>query len=147
MGKVFKDKPMSEITLRRFERPTNDDLDSLVRKFCISLGLLQPGDSRDVIVDIFKLLLEGKKQNKTLTSKEIEVGVKAVRDKGTAGSNIRRQLHRLEIIGIVEKFEGGYRLREFMNLGDVLDSHVLKFLIEPTLERIREYADQIDKKV
>ena len=66
MGKVFKDKPISEITLRRFERPFNEDKVSLIRKFCISLGLLQTGDSRDVIVDILKLFLESSKNRKTL---------------------------------------------------------------------------------
>ena len=66
MGKVFQDKPITEITLRKFERPLDEDTDELIRKFCISLGLLQPGDSRDVIVDIFRLLLFQRKERKII---------------------------------------------------------------------------------
>lgn len=146
MGKVFKDKPISEITLRRFERPFNEDRDSLVRKFCISLGLLQPGDSRDVIVDILKLLLEARKNRQVLSSKDVETRIKSTRSEGTAGSNIRRQILRLERLGFAEKFDGGYRLREFMSLLEILEGHVKKFVIDPTIERINEYAKEIDKK-
>lgn len=143
MGKVFKDKPMSEVTLRRFERPLNEDVDSLARKFCISLGLLQPGDSRDIVVDVFKLFLKSKKTRKILTSKEVEERLK---DKeGGAGSNIRRQILRLDNIGLIEKHQGGYRIREFMDLSDILD-YIKKYSIEPTLQRINEYAKEIDKK-
>lgn len=145
MGKVFKDKPITEIILRRFERPFKEDKELLIRKFCISLGLLQPGDSRDVIVDIFKLLLDGKKEHKLFSSQEIEDKIKSKRTAGSAGSNVRRQLLRLDRIGLIEKNGSGYRFREFMNLEEVLDAHILKFLIEPTFNRIKEYAKEIDK--
>ena len=49
---VSRDIPLSEITLRRYERPYNMSRRELVRKLCLSVGLLQPGDSRDVVVDI-----------------------------------------------------------------------------------------------
>ena len=146
MGKVFKDKPIAEIVLRKFERPFNEDTRSLVRKFCISFGLLQPGDSRDVIVDIFMFLLEGRKERRVFSSKEIEERMKSKRKDGTAGSNIRRQLLRLEKMGFAEKNSNGYRFREFMALEEVLSSHILKFMIEPAFERIKEYAHEIDKK-
>lgn len=146
MGKVFKDKPISEITLRRFERPLNEDKDSLVRKFCISLGLLQPGDSRDVVVDILKLLLDARKEQEIFSSKDIESRIQASRKEGSAGSNIRRQILRLERIGLVEKFEGGYRIREFMDLSDLIDSYIKRFTINPIMERIQEYAKELDKK-
>jgi DNA-binding transcriptional ArsR family regulator len=146
VGKVFKDKPIAEIILRKFEHPFNEDSDSLIRKFCISIGLLQPGDSRDVVADIFKLLLEGKKHRKVFSSKEIEEKIRSHRYSGVASSNVRRQLLRMEKLGLVEKNNGGYRFKEFMSLNEILNSQILKFLIEPTFERIREYADEIDKK-
>jgi hypothetical protein len=43
--KISKDTPLGEITLRRYESPTNESGRRLVRKLCLSLGLLQPGDS------------------------------------------------------------------------------------------------------
>ena len=144
MGKVFKDKPINEITLRKFERPVGEDNKELVRKFCISLGLLQPGDSRDVIVDILEILIDAKRNKKILTSKEVEEKVKKNRSEGIASSNIRRQLLRLERINIVEKRNGGYRIKEFQNLVEILNE-IKRFLIEPTFERIKEYAQEIDK--
>jgi predicted transcriptional regulator len=146
MGKVFQDKPITEITLRKFERPFNEDKNNLIRKFIISLGLLQPGDSRDVIVDIFKLFLESKKTKLVLTSKEIEEKVKNVRSEGTTSSNVRRQILRLEHIGLVEKNQGGYRIKEFSDISYILEEHVRQFLVEPTLKRISEYAKEIDSK-
>ena len=42
--------PLAEITLRKYESPYELGRRELVKKICLSLGLLQPGDSRDVIV-------------------------------------------------------------------------------------------------
>ena len=58
----MKDIPLSEITLRKYEKPYNIDKRQLVKKICLSLGLLQPGDGRDVIVDILLVLLEEKEK-------------------------------------------------------------------------------------
>jgi hypothetical protein len=40
----------------------------LVRKFCLSTGLLQPGDSRDVMVDILYVLLKARQRKEELHS-------------------------------------------------------------------------------
>ncbi|MCD6547492.1 MAG: hypothetical protein J7K22_02985 [Nanoarchaeota archaeon] len=144
MGKVFSDKPIAEITLRKFERPFNENKDELIRKFCISLGLLQPGDSRDVIVDILKVLLDARKEKKMLSSKEIEQRIKSMRERGVASSNIRRQLLRLQRINLVERVKDMYRIKEFLQISELLDD-IYKFLIQPTFERIKEYAKEIDK--
>ena len=61
MGTISRDTPLAEITLRRYEKPTTEGRD-LVRKLCLSVGLLQPGDSRDVIVDVKK----NKSRNKAI---------------------------------------------------------------------------------
>ena len=57
-GNVAKSVPIAEITLRKYEKPYNMPKRELVKKICLSLGLLQPGDSRDVIVDVLHALLE-----------------------------------------------------------------------------------------
>jgi len=54
----MKDIPLSEITLRKYEKPAGLEKRELVRKICLSLGLLQLGDSRDIIVDILMVLIE-----------------------------------------------------------------------------------------
>jgi len=67
----MKDIPLSEITLRKYEKPSGLEKRELVRKICLSLGLLQLGDSRDVIVDIFMVLIDANKNREKLTSNEI----------------------------------------------------------------------------
>lgn len=143
MGRVFRDAPMSEITLRKFERPSSKNKKELIRKFCISIGLLQPGDSRDVIVDIFEVLLDAKNKKVLLSSKEIEKEVKITRKEGVTPSNVRRQLVRLKRMNIIETIKNKYRLKEFNTLEDILHE-IKKFSLEPTFQRINEYAKTID---
>src|SRR3989344_3775444 len=100
MSKIIsKDTPLAEITLRKYEQPYNLSKRELIKKLCLSIGLLQPGDSRDIIVDILLTLIEEKR---LLSSEEIQTKVIELRKKenlqlkGVAGSNIRRQLKRLD---------------------------------------------------
>jgi len=60
--KMVKDAPLSEITLRKYEKPYQLDKRELIKKICLSLGLLQPGDSRDVIVDILMIIEQSSKE-------------------------------------------------------------------------------------
>ena len=68
---ISKDTPLSEITLRRYEKPSSYTKRELNRKLCLSIGLLQPGDSRDIIVDIFQVLMNNKKEKILMNSEEI----------------------------------------------------------------------------
>ena len=61
---ISREIPLSEITLRRYEKPSRLSERELVRKLCLSIGLLQPGDSRDIIVDILHVLIKAKRQKK-----------------------------------------------------------------------------------
>ena len=67
--KASRDIPLQELTLRKYEQPHGLEERELVRKFLLSLGLLQPGESRDIIVDIFYLFLKARKQNLSLDPK------------------------------------------------------------------------------
>ena len=60
---MVKDIPLSEITLRRYEKPYDSSERDLIRKVCLSLGLLQPGDSRDIVVDVL-MTLESARKNR-----------------------------------------------------------------------------------
>ncbi len=65
--KVAKDSALAEITLRRYEKPNADwDNREAVKKLCLSVGLLQPGDSRDVIVDVLAVLMEARSGSEIL---------------------------------------------------------------------------------
>lgn len=141
--KALKDLPLQEITLRKYEEPSGLDKRELVKKFCLSLGLLQPGDSRDIIVDVFLELLKARKQKKLLNINEILILLKE--KQGASSSNLRRQLRRLKALKLVEKVPEGYRISEFENIEPVLDNYIIQFLVSPSLERIRNYVREIDK--
>jgi len=148
---ISKDIPLAEITLRRYEKPTNLAGRELVRKLCLSLGLLQPGDSRDVIVDILNVLIKARKEQKNLTSDEICALVieerKALKLQmlGIASSNIRRQLKRLKDLLLIEKRLNAYRITEHSSLNEIFEERIEKFLLPSINSRIKEYLKRIDE--
>ena len=118
MSKVSKDLPLGEITLRRYEKPNLNDRE-LVRKLCLSIGLLQPGDSRDVVVDVLYTLLKHKKEMSSEAVREKVISFRQERNLpvlGVASSNIRRQLKRLRDSFLVEKVTNNYRIMENLSL-------------------------------
>jgi DNA-binding transcriptional ArsR family regulator len=135
--KRSKELPLSEITLRKFEKPYGSR-DELLRKFCISLGLLQPADSRDSIINILSALLEAGKRKEYLTSEQMAGSVTVSKP------NLRRHLRKLAELGIVEKRENRYRIREFLPLREILVGYTRPFLVDTAFSRILEYADSID---
>jgi len=143
--KVSKDLPLSEITLRRYEKPYSLEGRDLIKKVCLSIGLLQPGDSRDVIVDVLSVLLEASKNKTELDSETIEKRVIEIRKKnnlelkGVASSNIRRQLKRLRDLFFVEKIKNNYRISEFEDLYNIYSEKIEKFFLENIKERVGEY--------
>lgn len=141
--KVFKDTPVSDINIRKFEKPENLSFEVLMRKFCISVGLLQPGDGRDSVIDLMGLFFKAAKLKRYLTIEEVYEFMLKLKKLGTAQSNVRRNLLRIKDLGFVEKTGNGYRIREWMSFLDLV-SEFAKFKIEPTLERIRDYAKAID---
>jgi predicted transcriptional regulator len=147
----MKDIPLSEITLRKYEKPVGLEKRELVRKICLSFGLLQLGDSRDVIVDILLVLIEAQKNNEKISSGEIRNRAEALREKysletkGLAESNIRRQLKRLRDAMLIEKSNNEYSLSENRNLSEIFENSIEKFIIPQTIERIKEYLSELDK--
>jgi hypothetical protein len=150
--KISKDTPISEITLRRYEKPYDLDKRELVRKLCLSSGLLQPGDSRDIIVDILFVLLKAKTDNKLLSSEEVKDLVIELRKQnklplvGVASSNIRRQIKRLRDIFLVEKVRNNYRITEFDNVSIIFNEKIEQYLLSSMLDRVREYCKKVDEE-
>jgi len=151
MGTIHKDVPLSECTLRRYEKPINTDRD-LVRRLCLTLGILQPGDSRDVIVDVLHVLLTARSQKKMMDTDLIRDLVIANRAdyelemNGIAHSNIRRQLRRLKELYLIECINNEYRISEFMSCEEVLNEKIMPFLIKPILQRVKEYLKAVDQQ-
>ncbi len=147
---MVKEIPLSEITLRRYEKPYDMSQRELIKKVCLSLGLLQPGDSRDIIIDIFLVLDDSRKNKQWLSSFAIRDKVEELRKanslevKGLAESNIRRQLKRLRDAMLVDKQENQYRISEFAPISELFTNKIEKFLIPQTIERIKEYLSRLD---
>ena len=148
---MVKDIPINEIILRKYERPYNLEKRDLVKKICLSLGLLQSGDSRDVVVDILHVLLDESKSKNKIDSITIKEKVEKLRKKhnleirGLAESNIRRQLKRLRDLMIIEKQNNLYYLSEFESLEKIFEDKIEKFIVQPNIERIKEYLREVDK--
>ena len=147
----MKDLPLAEITLRKYEKPLNLEKRELVRKICLSLGLLQLGDSRDIIVDVLMVLIDANKTKEKLTSDEINAKVGEMRkkyslpDKGLAESNIRRQLKRLKDYMLIDRTENKYYLSEHSALKEIFTNSIEKFVIPQIIERIKEYLNELEK--
>lgn len=147
---MVKDVPLGEITLRKYEKPYDSNKRELVRKICLSLGLLQPGDSRDVIVDVLLVLENARKMRKELTSFDIQDLVRknrkenSLEERGIAESNIRRQLKRLRDMMLIDKLQNKYRISEFEPLSELFDKKIQRFLIPQTIERIQEYLSKLN---
>ena len=142
MKRVFKDTPLDSITLRRFEAPYDNNLNDTCRKFLISIGLLQIGDSRDIINELFyQFILANKDKIYLPIDKIIKVFEKW---QGGTSSNIRRHLRRLKELNIIEKTPNGYRIIEFKPLNEIFKENIVDQLISPTIKRINDYAQKID---
>ena len=149
--KMGKDIPLAEITLRKYEKPYQTEKREIVKKICLSLGLLQPGDNRDIIVDILGVLISARKDKKELSLDEIKGKVTderkkaSLETKGMADSNIRRQLKRLRDIMLIEKNNNNYRINEFESLSNIFEEKIEKFFIPSIISRIKEYLAEIEK--
>lgn len=151
MGKISRDTPLAEITLRRYEKPTMGDRE-LVRKFCLSVGLLQPGDSRDVVVDVLHVLLKSKQQREELHSEEVKNKVMSLRKGlnlpmlGIASSNIRRQLKRLKDLHLIETNANLYRITEWNNVSEIFEEKVENFILKSVMSRVKDYVQKLDEE-
>lgn len=132
----LSNKPFDEIVLRLYSSPSNFKGRDLIKKACLSCGLLNPGDSRDVIVDVFTVLAFAKKNKEWLSSVVIGDRVAEMRLsenlplEGTAGSNIRRILKILRDYGFVLKEKARYQVNGNLEeaFQNVLDKRVNKII-------------------
>jgi len=145
---ISVDTALAEVTLRKYENPSNLEKRELARKLCLSLGLLQPGDSRDIIVDVLQVVLEA---GKDVTSKQVEDLTKENRKKyklplfGVASSNIRRQLLRLRDMFLVEKVKNNYRIRENSSLTHIFQENIESYYLQSIISRVKEYVKEADR--
>jgi hypothetical protein len=142
------ESPIAEITLRKYEKPAdNSDRRELIKKLCLSIGLLQPGDSRDVIIDIMHTIIDA--QN-SLASRDIMKRVTKQRQAydmpliGLTYPNICRQLRRLKTMMIIESKADRYRLAENDTLKNIFNEKIMRYYLSSITERINEYLEKIE---
>ncbi|MBT3731261.1 hypothetical protein HN681_01550 [archaeon] len=145
--KISIDRPLAEITLRKYEKPYEMTRRDLIRKICLSTGLLQPGDSRDVIVDIFHILLDSKKE---MSCEEIRMDVIEKRKleklpiNGVAASNVRRQIRRLREMYFVEKVRNKYKINEDEDISVLFEEQIENFFLPAIVKRVKEYLKGLE---
>jgi len=141
----FSETPLMEIILRRYESPHKLSQRDTLKKICLSLGLLQPGDSRDIVVDILYVLELSKSERVELSAVEIKKLLLKIREEnglslnGTADSNIRRQLKRLRDVFLVEKVKNNYRILEFLPLSEIFETKIKRIILDAILTRNKDY--------
>lgn len=144
-----KETPLAEVTLRKYERPYRLEGRELVKKLCLSIGLLQPGDSRDVLVDVFYALL---RSPEPVTMSQVESAVKKSRKDhklpltGVASSNIRRQVKRLKDLFFIERVGNKYRLTEDEPLHELFNEKIEKLYLPSIVSRVKEYCEAVEKE-
>ena len=146
MKKVAKDLPLAEITLRKYERPYKMGKRELIRKLCLSIGLLQPGDSRDVIVDVLQVLLENKEGMESESIKREVIKYRKRSNlplKGVAGSNVRRQLKRLKDLFLIQRINNEYRINEDEELSRIFEEKIEKYYLPSIVSRVKEYFNSV----
>ncbi|MDD3263871.1 MAG: hypothetical protein PHT94_03170 [Candidatus Nanoarchaeia archaeon] len=148
MPNVSRQIAFKEITLRKYEKPDFLTPRELLKRFCLSIGLLQEGDSRDVIVDILAVFLLEKRP---MSSKEIIDQAKSIREKngltnnGMTDPNVRRHLRRLREYNIIEKIANEYAIYEDLTLNEIFNN-IKEFVVNPIMERVNEYSLKLDEK-
>lgn len=140
----FGEAPLSEITLRKYEKPDDVPTQELLKKFCMSVGLLQPGDGRELLVDVFDLLLNA---DGPLTLKEIHSALESRLSKKVAPSGVRRHLRRLVDLKFVEGRKRQYRIFEGEKIDVVFREFTRKYVVEDILARIDEYAVELAGRI
>lgn len=144
--RLYKDTPLAGISLSEFERPGSDYFTNL-RRFCISIGVISPGESRIGIVHILDVLLKEKERHPegidsyALVKELYKTEVKIVY------ANILRDIRKLIAVGLVEKRDGKYRIKENMHLSEILDSFIKPYIIDRILKRVSEYASKLDEQL
>lgn len=138
--KVSRDPPLAEVTLRRYPKPFRLEGRELCRKVCLSIGLLQPGDSRDIVVDVLEAFVQK-------GSLEVEGLLELVKGRpGASAVNVRRQIRRLKDLNIVERKGHSYRLAEGLCWAEVFEERFKQLHVLPILDRVKEYFEALDEK-
>lgn len=143
--RLYKDMPLASISIGEFEKPGQDYFTNL-RRFCISIGVISPGESRVGIVYILDVLLKERKAHPEGIDSYSIVKELYKTDVKIVYANILRDLRKLMSVGLVEKLDGKYRVKQNMTLSEILETFIKPYIVERILKRVLEYASKIDEQ-
>ena len=129
----MREKPIAEVTLRKYEPPAGN-LDTDIRRFLLSLGLVRPGDKESPVEVILRAILTAPGP----------VGMKELSQKtGISESGVRYHLSRLKTMRLISG-HGKYQIAE----GDLSIAFKMfrRYALEDILDRISGYAESISEK-
>ncbi len=108
----MEDLIKNEICFRELSLPSDIRANNkaLVKWLALSIGLINPGDKRDGIVDVFAVLVEGLREAMPLTIEEITRRASRRRDKAISEKTAYYHIKRLKDMGLVSKVKAGYIL-------------------------------------
>ena len=108
----------NEIILRKLENTSSEipTRKSVIRKIVLSLGLVNPNESRTLVFDIFDILLLNSKNEDGLSIKDIHQKLKQLK-KDVSIKSVYYHIERMTSKGIVKKRNGNYKLIGGINAG------------------------------
>ncbi len=126
------DKPVFDVTLRKYELPT-EDFDRNLRLFLLSMGLIRPGTKKSPLEVIFKYILVEKKPISVEDLAEMT---------GITESAVRYHLERLKALRLVDG-----RKEYFLAENDLSVAFRVfrRYVLEEILDRIEGYVSALVK--
>lgn len=126
------DKPVFDVTLRKYELPT-EDFDRNLRLFLLSMGLIRPGTKKSPLEVIFKHILVEKKPISVEDLAEMT---------GITESAVRYHLERLKALRLVDG-----RKEYFLAENDLSVAFRVfrRYVLEEILDRIEGYVSALVK--
>lgn len=127
----MREKPITEVVLRKYEAPGND-FKVNIRRFLLSLGLVRPGDKNSPVELILHTILT---YGKAVSVRDL------AQTTGISESGVRYHVLRLKNMHLIEG-HGTYQIAE----GDLGIAFKIfrKYSLEDILDRISEYAEKIN---
>ena len=111
----------------------------LIKWLALSIGLINSGDKRDGIIDVFAVLVESLSENLPLTIEELTRRASRRRDKAISEKTAYYHIKRLKDMGLVSKLKGGYIL------GDGHDRELATIIRKVYEERLNKLLSTIEE--
>jgi len=135
-----------EIVLRKLDMPSEDvpTRKSMIRQMILSLGLVNPNESRTLVFDIFDVLLSNLADG--LTINEIHEKLVSATKKDTSIKSVYYHIERMMSKGILIKRNGRYRLVGGRQFDSAVKDIYMRY-IESTFDEISKIFRKLNNNL